>query len=1077
MAYTETRRTTAQRVAERMGSYVREAVIQNEAGEKVKLYDPEKALVTLALMPDYVVDAAEQRIKEGVEDLNFDKLVLDKWGRRDVFSKRYVETPEVIFYRAALLIADGLSSHDQSLNYEETTKRVFEKLKNREIYPNTPYMANGGNKLLSERLRQGITENGDELRRAIPELKLEDMVTEVEQRAKVKEQLFACFVLDIYDDRKSIFETEADAAEIQASVGGTGFNFSNLRPANEMIHGTGGLTDGPIAFMRMYSNSLGQTMNQGGKRDGANMFMLDWNHPDIMRFIYCKSKDGEIPAANISAAIDYEFMKAVMAEGEDRFYPLKNPHHHPKSRSHVPKHYTFEQLKNSLNAVKLNKKAKASLLLSEDGTKVLSPWIFEGMPEDDREIGKIREGLVHLDAKKVLRHLAYGAWSNGEPGAIMTGTINDANPTHPRHFRDYIFEKDDTEAAALWNQIRGRDLSKPIEELVDEYINEKDEMGRPVNLPIGVGEMRATNPCGEKPLLGNEACVLGHVNLELMLKRSDASPSGYEVDWKKLEEDTKLMYNILDNAIDQNHFTNPDIEKTQKSNRKIGVGFMGLANMLFKMELPYGTKEAREFVDKLLIKWEEYTEEATREKAMNSGSFPNLKYSVHRKNGSRRNAIVRTIAPTGTTSTIARTTGGMEPDYASSYRRTTVQGTPIWVRNHVLEEKLDKYNLFAGKDIRNSLWEFIEDPTKGDGKIEDYQLTRADGESDEEFAKRKANLDKMKAIFSTTYMVSPKDHILMEAVVQRHVDDAISKTTNFRNNATPEEVYNAFIFAYEQGIKGITFYRDGTRKGQPLQVVKKGDKRERTEAREGGGLEVSVELGIGSDGGPVISLRRGEVEDLPEIMPALRIRQKTPHGTLVVFPVYDATSGIPELKETFASLGKSGEMVKADLEAIGRGSSLVLRLGGNEDHLMEQYEGIGGLGDESHEIHDTIRKDGRVMSLPDAFGRTIRKFKIIKKANLLGHVVTGKIKLSDVVNYVADMIRTGKMPGEKESSKDSPQNTLSTSNNNQNSSQSSANVKKPRIKIKCPQCEKAGIIVEEGCEKCSDAFGCGWAKC
>jgi len=907
---------------------------------KIQVYDADKVMEKLAAFPKYVAEAMQQRFTDETTQLEYDKIVLDKWGRKSADTKRFVESPEMVFYRTSMLIAEGLVKDNPSLDYEQTARMMFGKFVDREVFPNTPFMANGGHKIVSKYLEDRISE--------------QDMSTslknELTQESRINEQLFACFVLDIYDSRTSIFKTMNEAADIQAAIGGTGFNFSNLRPGNETIHGTGGLTDGPIAFMSMFSHVLGKTMNQGGKREGANMFELDWNHPDIMRFLYAKREDGEISAANVSVTVDHEFMDAYKSDGEERFYPLKNPHYNPEKRPHIPEHYSEDQLKQALGVTKMNKKAKTSMLLGDDGVTVLSPWLHEGLDEEYRIIGKIKNGTVYLDAKKVMKHLAFNSWYNGEPGIISTGHINDHNPTHPTHFRDFLLEQKDPEAIEIVSKLRKENPEIALEGLIDAYINEKDDMGRYINLPRGVGLIRSTNPCGEKPLLGYEACVLGHINLEKILNIDSSVQSGYSVDRNKFKELTVLMYNILDDAIDQNQFTIPEIEKTQKSNRKIGVGFMGMANMLYKLELPYNSEKTREFIDDLLEFWEEVSDEASFERGERLGTFPNFKYSHHRNGRPKRNAIVRTLAPTGTTGFAAQTTGGMEPEYALAYTRTTVQGTSIDMFNPILEEKLHKYNPFAHVEEKNDLHRFIIN--EGRGSLQGFDIKRIEGESEDSFIKRKRNLDKIKSIFVTTYDISAEDHIQMEAVVQRHVDDAISKTTNFRNNATLEDVEKAFVLAYDLGIKGVTFYRDGTRKGQPLKV--KGGKEEDIKER--------------SDLADVV-IKRLE-SSRPEIVGGLTEKVSTPFGYNAFVTLNwerDPETGEDRSTyESFVTLGESG----GDLDAIGDGYgkllSLALKAGVPAYHIAEQLKGIGGTT-------QIGVGENKIKSLPDAIAKGLQK--------------------------------------------------------------------------------------------------------
>jgi ribonucleotide reductase alpha subunit len=948
--------TLASRIEERRGgtgNYLDQLkpLLKNFVADGVNIYYTERILAKLAVMPEYVLQETFNALQDPRMPASHYKILLDKWGKRDAESKKFVETPEMIFYRTAKLAADGLAGDDKS-KVNVLTSEVFYRFVNREIFPNTPYMANGGHRFLAEELEAKLTNL-----KADP-----SFLNELEQEKKIKEQLFACFVLDIYDSRESIFKTMADAAAIQASIGGTGFNFSNLRPANETLHGTGGITDGPVSFMSMYSHALGKTMNQGGKREGANMFMLDWNHPDIMRFIYSKSIDGTVSAANISVAIDHEFMKAVKAEGEERFYPLRNPHYNPKLRPHVQKFYSEEQLKQAAEVVKMNKKATLSLLLGENEKDILSPWLPEGLDEEYRVIGKVKDDLVYLDAKKVLRHLSFGAWFNGEPGAIITGHINDHNPTHPRHFREFLLGQRDTEAIKIVEHLTQKNPGHSLEQLVDDYIGERDEAGRQVNLPIGVGEMRATNPCGEKPLLGNEACVLGHTNLEKILEKNPEELSGYKVNWKTLEESTRLMTRILDNAIDQNSFTNPDIEKTQKSNRKIGVGFMGLANMLYRLELPYNSPEARDFVDELLGFWEKISDDESFQRGEKLGTFPNFKYSHHRDGRPKRNAIVRTLAPTGTTAFAAQTTGGMEPEYALAYTRTTVQGTTVEMFNPVLEEKLEKYIFLRNDDEKKFFHEFVKDK----GSLQEFEIKRESGENELEFKRRQENLSRIKSIFVTTYDISPEGHLRMQAVVQSHVDDSISKTTNFRKSSTIEDIEGAFVLAYDLGIKGITFYIDGSRTGQPLQV--KGS------ASGNGKKDLEGIVDLTENAMKALSRPR------PESVGGLTKKIQTPFGSNVFVTLNwekDEHGRNVRPYEVFVGIGKAGGDLPAIAEGYGRAISSNLKVGVPVEYIIEQFEGIGGetqigLG------------DNKVRSFPDAIAKALRKA-LEDEAKLMGN--------------------------------------------------------------------------------------------
>ncbi|MBI5797419.1 hypothetical protein HZA98_00765 [Candidatus Woesearchaeota archaeon] len=995
---------------DRLAPLLRNFHVKDKAsGDLVKIFQDKRTELKLGVYPDYVVEASYQGLQNPTMSDSHYKVVLDKWGRKDSKTKRYVETPEMVFYRAALSVAEGLSRNDPHLDVEATTKDVFQRFINREMFPNTPYMANAGHKSLAGSLIDKLADCGDA-----------ELLNDIRQEANVREQLFACFVLDIYDSRDSIFSTMAEAARIQASIGGTGFNFSHLRPANESIHGTGGTTDGPVAFMGMYSVVLGKTMNQGGKREGANMFMLNWNHPDIMRFIYCKREDGEIAAANISLANDHGFWNAARADGEERFYRLKNPHFNQKLRPHIPEYYSEEQLRESLAVTKMNKKAKVSLLLDENGVDVISPWVPEGLDDSYKIIGKIKDGEVYLDAKKVLRHIAYGAWFNGEPGSINIGHINDGNPTHPRYFKEFLLEKKDPEALETITRLRQNRKGFALEKLIDDFISERYDDGRIVHLPIGVGEMDATNPCGEKPLLGDEACVLGHTNLEKILVKDLATPSGYRVDYEAFKSNLRLMYEILDNAIDQNEFTNPNIEKTQKSNRKIGMGFMGLANMLFRLEMPYGGSETRTFVDELLAFWEKETDEASFDKAEKFGAFPNFKYSKHRNGKPKRNAIVRTLAPTGTTGFAAQTTGGMEPEYALAYTRTTVQGTTVDVFNPVLEEKLEKYPFFLDEAEKKRFHSYIQDANGGDGSLQGFVLVKGLSESENNFGLRQRNLDKIKNVFVTTYDISPEEHLRMEAVVQSHVDDAISKTTNFRNNVGVEDVEKAFLLANELGIKGVTFYRNGTRKDQPLKV------RGSVKAPE----EIISDLRQRRQNLTSLVAER-LAEPRPENVGGRTEKQQTPYGINVFVTTNwqrDETGANISPYEVFVSVPRTDGDLPAIAAGYGKAITLGLKAGVPIEAFIEQFQGISGETQVGF-------GEKRVSSFPDAIAKGLES--ALAKEGKFGNGNNGNgLAVADTSN------------GKKAKKEGSIVGKF------------------------CPSCSLPLRIVE-GCESCS----CGFSKC
>ena len=376
---------------------------------------------------------------------------------------------------------------------------------------------------------------------------------------------------------------------------------------------------------------------------------------------------------------------------------------------------------------------------------------------------------------------------------------------------------------------------------------------------------------------------------------------------------------------------------------------MGLANALYKLEIPYNSKEALNFVRQAWGHMTQLTDKLSAEKAEIFGEFSNFKYSSLRKGKPLRNAIRRTLAPTGTTAFAAKTTGGCEPEYALTYTRTTVQGTEIKLFNPVLEEKIQKYNFFYNEKDKETLRDYIENV--GRGSLQGFEIKKHENESEESFSGRLSNLNKIKKIFVTTYDITPEDHLIMQAEVQKLTDDAISKTTNFRNNAMVSDIEKAYALAYKLGLKGTTFYRDETRHGQPLEV--KSDKK--------GSLEDKFDMQI-SDKQLEEIIRKRISSERPEVMGTTK-KVKTAHGTLFVTANKRLDTGQPY--ETFVEHTKNGSVIKSYTEALGRITSVALQAGLPADIIAEQFEGI------TDQVYwDNGRK---VHSGPDGFSQVIKQ--------------------------------------------------------------------------------------------------------
>ncbi len=541
---------------------------------------------------------------------------------RTTLEKRYLikdddgrpaEQPEDMLKRVAHVVANG---------NEALEKNYFTIMNNLEFLPNSPTLMNAGRDL---------------------------------------GQLSACFVLPIEDSMEGIFDSVKHTALIHKSGGGTGFSFSRLRPTNDKVKTTQGVSSGPISFMRVF-NAATETVKQGGTRRGANMGILRIDHPDIMSFIDCKLNKGELNNFNISVGLTEEFMEAVLSKQQYRLY---------------------------------------------------SP--------------RTKDVVASLDAREVFDKIVHNAWENGEPGIVFLDRLNRDNPT-PH-----------------------------------------------------IGEIEATNPCGEQPLLPYESCNLGSINLVKFVKEG-------KIDYKKLKTIVSVAVNFLNGVIDVNKYPLKQIEDQTKANRKIGLGVMGWAEMLVLLGIPYNSHKAIEVADEVM---QFINSEAHRESerlAKDYGSYSNFVGKVP-----IRNATVTTIAPTGTISMIAGVSSGIEPLFAVCFTRRQmdiVMHEINWLFAEIAKERGFYSTELVKKIIDNH------------GSVKGLAEVPSD----------------VQRLFVTAHDISPDDHVQMQAAFQEHTDNAVSKTINFSDTATEKEVEEAYILAYTTGCKGVTIYRDGSRDEQVLSI-------------------------------------------------------------------------------------------------------------------------------------------------------------------------------------------------------------------------------------------------------------------
>ncbi|MGZ5514562.1 MAG: adenosylcobalamin-dependent ribonucleoside-diphosphate reductase [Candidatus Aminicenantales bacterium] len=528
------------------------------------------------------------------------KILTARYFLKDEKGELVDKTPEDLFRRVATYVASAEKNKAARKKYAESFLRI---MADRDFLPNSPTLTGAG---------RGMC-------------------------------LSACFVLPIEDSLDAIFETVKNAALVHKEGGGTGFDFSRLRPKGSFVRKTQGVASGPISFLKVIDAAT-EAVKQGGTRRGANMGILRVDHPDIEEFVQMKLDGNSAANFNISVAVTDAFMAALEAGAE---YDLVDPH-----------------------------------LATVVGRK---------------------------DARKVFQLIVESAWAVGDPGLIFIDRINAANPT------------------------------------------------------AGLGLIRATNPCGEQPLHDYESCNLGSINLANFFDPKSKD----RFDWDRFAVVIRLGVRFLDDVIDVNRYPLPQIDKTTRSSRRIGLGVMGWADLLLRMKVRYDSPKALALADKIAAFTRAEATAASRDLAAERGPFPAIAQSAY-KGGQMRNAAVFTIAPTGTISRIAGCSSSIEPVVAFE------------VVSKIIDSEL--------KDIHPLYAEWLE---KNPGKpLSDY--------------------------FRTAHEIAPEWHVKTQAAFQKHVDNSVSKTINFPHEASVEDVEKAYRLAWDLGTKGITIYRDGCRESQVL---------------------------------------------------------------------------------------------------------------------------------------------------------------------------------------------------------------------------------------------------------------------
>ncbi len=848
------------------------------------------------------------------------KLLEIRYLLKDPETGRIKETPQMLFRRVARHLArvEYLygKSEEEVKKIEDEFYRILSELR---FIPNSPTLMNAETRL-------GI--------------------------------LSACFVIPVRDalttpDGEGIMDAVRATALIQQQGGGTGFDFSELRPKGDMVASTAGVASGPLSFMKLF-DTVTDVIKQGGRRRGANMGVMHVWHPDIEEFI--KAKTGEakerfLQNFNISVGVYDKFMEAVL---EGREWRLVNPRktflrpgEHYDSR-----YYAIVRARHSIDEewvqeIILDELEEHDWTIPLDESLIITLDEAYAIAENENAITKT------VNARQLFYEIVKGAWEGGDPGMLFMDEINRRHPvwylgkitaTNPcvsgdtriltpqgwktakevyeeakRNSRpvavatskDVLGEGGEPYAyptrivvpggivakAWVWRigrkpgiRVRtetGREITVTHDhkfsvkrlvrgEAVTEWVEAKnirvgdlvevvDDNGRIVFEKIvlvedaGIREFYdftvpvyhkyiangfVNHNCGEEPLLPWENCNLGSLNLEkYVVYGKDGEP---HVDWEGLARDIRVAVRFLDNVIDANKHPLKQIEEANKRTRKIGLGVMGWAHMLVKLGIRYDSVDAV-YLAYHLAEWIAYNAYlASIELAMEKGVFPAWNPRLYRPmwwtarsltelletagiedkpsekavrlvaerpevnwglveklmyEHGLRNAALLSIAPTGSISIIAGTTSSIEPIFALAFMRHVSVGTFLEV-DRLFLEYLRRYEMDEP--------ELIEEIAKTGSIAHLPFIPRT-----------------LKKLFRTAHDIEPVWHILHQAAWQQWIDAAVSKTINMRYEASVEDVWNAYILAWKLGCKGITVYRDKSRREQVIYFGLKTQEKER----------------------------------------------------------------------------------------------------------------------------------------------------------------------------------------------------------------------------------------------------------
>ena len=912
---------------------------------------------------------------------------------------------------------------------------------------------------LPDGVREHVQSKAEEFQDAMEQLSFMPNSPTLMNAGDELQQLSACFVDSPEDDIDDIHQTAKEAAQVFQSGGGMGYAFWRLRPYGDPVGSTGGIASGPITFLRTY-DQMCETIAQGGARRGAQMGVMRISHPDVIQFIHAKNKDVSL-AHSLRLNDPDDYTHNSFADALDEARELID------DDGKVPKHLRNAvegHLSNFNISVGITDDFMDALEADEEFTftnpRTGDPHVATAETKELYDMFGLGEHVevgeeLSIPAQAVWDDIIEGAHENGEPGVIYLERVNKTHSfdtdKHPEH------------------------------------------------------SILATNPCGEQPLEEYEACNLGHINLSTL---ADTDAPDWRVwhdehgdeyadlesavdafleeamDFEEFDRRIELGTRFLDNVVTMSDFPVPKIEEKVRQMRKIGLGVMGLAQLYIQLGMSYGDEVSNEVASQLMTHINHGSKWTSHELAEERGSFADFEDSKYANPTEYaewfehhtgldaeewvdgfpiRNHNTTTIAPTGTTSMVGNTTGGCEPIYNVAYYKNVsddVQGDEMLV-------EFDDYFLrvLEANDLD-------VDAVKAEAQ-EQMAANEFDGVDGLETVP-----DAIGELFVVTSDLEGKDHAAVQTACQDGVDSAISKTCNFPNDATPEDMDEVYRYIYENGGKGVTVYRDGTRSKQVLTT--RADNKEFADESEAaaalveqiqevfGGMESfldneDVQAALGEEVSNLLAEVDGDVRrkrERPAALSGISQRVKTGYGKLYVTINEDPQTGEPF--EVFANIGHSGGFTNSFTESMGKVVSTALQAGVDPDEIVDEL-----CGTRSPKV--AWDKGEQIQSIPDAIGTAMRRY--------LDDEIDKPYPAQATLEEAAGDDASAPEPDGGSATAETPSAGPPAGEPQAEAEQTSDAVDDliaAGESPECPECGSMSLAYTEGCKTCES---CGWSEC